>query len=206
MAVHIWDVRNNKAPVRSFNVTDYLEKKLCEVYESETIFDKFDLQVSPDSTQILTGAYNSNAHVIDINTGQNCTIDVKFMEKRGKGVGNFRSYRGKRMTNPNNLPIPQLDMKRKIQLCAWHPKENTFAVAKHNLLFIYTEKRSPLVYPSQLRNNLEQHETLSECSDLMSITSSSDRAPSFGNIINGLPAPLNFSGGSSGGFNTSSDN
>jgi serine/threonine-protein phosphatase 2A regulatory subunit B len=43
IAVHIWDVRNNKAPVRSYSVTDYLEKKLCEVYESELIFDKFDL-------------------------------------------------------------------------------------------------------------------------------------------------------------------
>ena len=43
MLVHIWDVRNNKAPVRSFNVTEYLDKKLCEVYENEAIFDKFDL-------------------------------------------------------------------------------------------------------------------------------------------------------------------
>jgi serine/threonine-protein phosphatase 2A regulatory subunit B len=50
ISVHIWDVRNTKTPYRTFNVTDYLEKKLCEVYESETIFDKFDLQVSPDST------------------------------------------------------------------------------------------------------------------------------------------------------------
>lgn len=66
MAVHIWDVRNNKTPCRTFNVTDYLEKKLCEVYESETIFDKFDLEISPDSSQVLTGAYNSCAHVIDI--------------------------------------------------------------------------------------------------------------------------------------------
>lgn len=33
-------------------------------------------------------------------------------------------------------------MKRKIQLCAWHPKENTFAVARHNLLFIYSERRN----------------------------------------------------------------
>ena len=49
-----------------FNVTDYLEKKLCEVYESETIFDKFDLQISPDSRLVLTGAYNSNFHVIDL--------------------------------------------------------------------------------------------------------------------------------------------
>ncbi len=87
VAVHIWDLRNNKAPYRSFNVTDYLEKKLCEVYESETIFDKFDLQISPDSTQVLTGAYNSNAHVIDIQNSLNCSIDVRFMDKRGKGVG-----------------------------------------------------------------------------------------------------------------------
>lgn len=35
-----------------------------------------------------------------------------------------------------------IDLKKKIQLCAWHPKENTFAVARHNLLFIYSERRS----------------------------------------------------------------
>jgi hypothetical protein len=99
--------------------------------------------------------------VIDINTSQNCTIDVKFMEKRGRGVGSFRPYRGKRITNPNKMEVSHLDIKRKIQLCAWHPKENTFAVALHNLIFIYTEKRSPLVYPPQLRNNFEQHDSLS---------------------------------------------
>lgn len=30
-------------PFKTYSATDYLEKKLCEVYESETIFDKFDL-------------------------------------------------------------------------------------------------------------------------------------------------------------------
>lgn len=43
-----------------------MEKKLCELYETESIFDKFDMQISPDSSMILTGAYNSNVHVIDI--------------------------------------------------------------------------------------------------------------------------------------------
>ena len=47
-------------------MTEYLDKKLCEVYESESIFDKFDLQISPDSSMVLTGGYNSNAHLIDI--------------------------------------------------------------------------------------------------------------------------------------------
>lgn len=68
-------------------MTDYLEKKLCEVYESETIFDKFDLQISPDSRLVLTGGYNSNFHVIDLESKSNTTVDAKFMDKRGKNVG-----------------------------------------------------------------------------------------------------------------------
>ena len=87
LAVHVWDIRNTRSPVRSFNVTDYMEKRLCEVYESEAIFDKFDLQISPDATNVLTGSYNSNAHLIDLVKQTNLTLDVKYMDKRGKNVG-----------------------------------------------------------------------------------------------------------------------
>ena len=79
------------------NVTEYLEKKLCEVYESENIFDKFDLQVSPDSSMLLTGGYNSSVHVIDMKNLTNCNIDVGFMDKRGKNVGTYRAYRGRKV-------------------------------------------------------------------------------------------------------------
>jgi hypothetical protein len=37
---------------------------------------------------------------------------------------------------------PQNDLSQRISMGAWHPKENIFTVAKHNSLFIYTEKRS----------------------------------------------------------------
>ena len=37
---------------------------------------------------------------------------------------------------------PSNDLSQRISMGAWHPKDNTFAVAKHNSLFIYTEKRS----------------------------------------------------------------
>jgi hypothetical protein len=37
---------------------------------------------------------------------------------------------------------PSNDLSQRISMGTWHPKENTFAVAKHNSLFIYTEKRS----------------------------------------------------------------
>ena len=43
-----------------------------------------------------------------------------------------------------NLPnmTPTNDLSERISMGTWHPRENTFAVAKHNSLFIYTEKRS----------------------------------------------------------------
>jgi len=43
LKVNAWDLRNTKSPTKSLLVTDYLDKKLCDVYESESIFDKFDL-------------------------------------------------------------------------------------------------------------------------------------------------------------------
>lgn len=97
LAIQIWDIRNTKAPCKTMNVTDYLEKKLCEVYESETIFDKFDMHISPKSNLVVTGSYNSNVHVIDVEKNTNTTIDVKFMDKRGKNVGYVRPYKGKRV-------------------------------------------------------------------------------------------------------------
>lgn len=97
LSVHIWDVRNNSMPVQTLNVTDYLDKKLCEVYENERIFDKFDLQVSPDSRMVLTGGYHSHAHVIDLQRRINTTIQVQFQDKRGKQCGTPRFYKNKRL-------------------------------------------------------------------------------------------------------------
>lgn len=97
LSVHIWDVRNTKSPVKSLNVNDYLDKRLCEVYENESIFDKFDMQVSPNGQFVLTGSYNANAHVLDLVNQSNWSIDVKFMDKRGKNVGSHRLYRGRRL-------------------------------------------------------------------------------------------------------------
>lgn len=36
---------------------------------------------------------------------------------------------------------PDNDLAKRISIGAWHPRENMFAVAKYNSLFIYTEKR-----------------------------------------------------------------
>ena len=50
---------------------------------------------------VLTGGYNGNVHVIDIKNQTNCQIDVKFMDKRGKNVGTYRAYKGKKVVSQN---------------------------------------------------------------------------------------------------------
>ena len=88
-------------------MTDYLEKKLCNVYENERIFDKFDLQVSPDSRQVLTGSYHGHAHILDLQRHINTTIPVNFMDKRGKQCGVIRTYKNKRVIGsvlPDSMP------------------------------------------------------------------------------------------------------
>ena len=50
---------------------------------------------------VLTGGYNSNVHLIDIKNQTNCQIDVKFMDKRGKNVGSYRAYKGKKVITPS---------------------------------------------------------------------------------------------------------
>lgn len=71
------------------------------------------------------------------------------MDKRGKNVGNYWAYKGKKVvqqkTDANAATKEEpakIDMTQKIKMGAWHPTENTFAVAKYNSLFIYTEKRA----------------------------------------------------------------
>ena len=49
---------------------------------------------------LLTGAYNSNLHVIDIKNQTNCQFDVQFLDKRGKNVGKYKAYKGKKLVNP----------------------------------------------------------------------------------------------------------
>lgn len=45
--------------------------------ENECIFDKFKLAVSPDSNTILTGNYNNNFHLIDVD-GTNTQYQVNY--------------------------------------------------------------------------------------------------------------------------------
>jgi WD40 repeat protein len=114
LTVKLWDIRQtNNKPFLSMHVTDYLEKSLVSLYEDDSIYDRFFLDVSPNSQYLVTGAYNKTAHVVDINGTNNVMMPISFEAKRGKVLSKARKYQ----TNKKLLPLEgagATDFKRKV--------------------------------------------------------------------------------------------
>lgn len=60
MTVKIWDLAMELKPVKTINVHEHLRDRLCDTYENDAIFDKFEVQFSGDNRLVMTGSYNNN--------------------------------------------------------------------------------------------------------------------------------------------------
>ncbi|KAI5951484.1 CDC55 [Candida jiufengensis] len=60
MTVKIWDLAMENKPLKTINVHEHLRERLCDTYENDAIFDKFEVQFSGDNKSIMTGSYNNN--------------------------------------------------------------------------------------------------------------------------------------------------
>lgn len=49
MTIKIWDINMEKKPVRTIHMHDHLQNKLCDLYENDCIFDKFECCMSNDA-------------------------------------------------------------------------------------------------------------------------------------------------------------
>ena len=49
----VWDINMESRPVQTLNVHDYLRPKLCDLYENDCIFDKFEASWSGDGSQVF---------------------------------------------------------------------------------------------------------------------------------------------------------
>ena len=66
MNIRVWDICNPKKPIASIPIQEGYKSKLCEMFESDAIFDKFPLTSSSDGTTLLTGSYNNTFHLFDV--------------------------------------------------------------------------------------------------------------------------------------------
>ncbi|CAL9117856.1 unnamed protein product [Musa textilis] len=71
MTLKLWDINMESGPVATFQVHEYLRPKLCDLYENDSIFDKFDCCLSGDGLHVATGSYSNLFRVFGCIPGSN---------------------------------------------------------------------------------------------------------------------------------------
>ncbi|KAJ1475330.1 hypothetical protein T484DRAFT_1828860 [Baffinella frigidus] len=63
MCLKLWDINMEAKPIRTIYVHEQLRSKLCDLYENDAIFDKFQCAFSNDAKWLMTGSYHNYFHI-----------------------------------------------------------------------------------------------------------------------------------------------
>lgn len=166
MTVKIWDVAMEREPVEVIPVHDNIKQWLCTSYETDSIFDKFGLEVSGDSRSIMTGSYSSNFFIYPNAIGRSRpppdddAMEIDSELELEDDLDGFRPQRERRSRRAPDLDVVTLtadknvfrksdekmrlsrrnkkvDFRKNILHMSWHPFENTVAIAATNNLFMF---------------------------------------------------------------------
>lgn len=155
MSVKIWDINMEREPVKTFSIHEQMRDRLCDTYENDAIFDKFEVVFSGDGKSVMTGSYNNNfmiyPNAVDAKPEDETEILLQadksaFKAKRvgvptALGGSNLlksngtRSPRGispGRGMNVTRRDMDEIDYKKNILHLSWHPFENSIAIAATN--------------------------------------------------------------------------
>jgi serine/threonine-protein phosphatase 2A regulatory subunit B len=148
---------DGRTPLQTINIHDHLRHKLCDLYESDCIFDKFECTFSGDGKHALTGSYNNNFMIYPTGIdggmgmgGQGTEILLQadksaFKAKKTSAAAKKAAAqrggspaRGGRGTPPPSaltrsaVDVDSMDFNKKILHLSWHPYEDTVAIAATN--------------------------------------------------------------------------
>jgi len=126
LTIKIWDINMESQPVRTIKIHDHLRSKLCDLYENDCIFDKFECDVASDTQHLFTGSYNNCFYVYDFDSKQTVQIDAS------KGTVSSSNGKGIEEPNPDNI-----DYAKKCLHVSWHPSDDIVAVGASNNLYLY---------------------------------------------------------------------
>merc|ERR1712065_120429 len=65
LTLKLYDVNMDSQPLRTIHIHEHLSSRLCELYETDSIFDKFEVSVSCDGSSLMTGSYGGLFKVYD---------------------------------------------------------------------------------------------------------------------------------------------
>ncbi|KAG7093678.1 Protein phosphatase PP2A regulatory subunit B [Marasmius oreades] len=144
LSLKIWDINMESRPVKTIPIHDHLRGKLCDLYENDCIFDKFECVWGGDDKHVLTGSYHNYFRIYDVDTLNDVVLQADKSAFKIKKIGNTGPQKlgAKNGARPNGLrdmmSLDTLDFNKKILHASWHPKENTIAIAATNNLFLYS--------------------------------------------------------------------
>ncbi|KAG7763751.1 hypothetical protein KL946_003852 [Ogataea haglerorum] len=140
MTVKIWDIAMESEPIKTINIHEQLRDRLCDTYENDAIFDKFEVQFSGDNKSIMTGSYNNNFMIYQNvvgNSGPEKEIVLQ-ADKSAFKAKKMNSNKRKNLTMMNKMDFDTVDFKKSILHLSWHPNENSVAIAATNNLYIFS--------------------------------------------------------------------
>ncbi|GME90753.1 hypothetical protein B5S31_g5516 [[Candida] boidinii] len=149
MTVKIWDIAMETEPIKTINIHEQLRDRLCDTYENDAIFDKFEVQFGGDNKSIMTGSYNNNfmiyPNAVDPNIDSNKNEIILQADKsafKAKKLGSNNSNSSRRKTGLSMIrkdsDFETIDFKKSILHLSWHPNENSVAIAATNNLYIFS--------------------------------------------------------------------
>lgn len=132
LTLKIWDVNMDSRPLRTIKIHDHLRSKLCDLYENDCIFDKFECGLSSDGSHLMTGSYNNQFNIYDISQPE--VIQSTFIEA---AKGSRQQFLTASTGAPPDFNPENIDLAKKCLHVSWHPTDPLVAVAANNNLFLY---------------------------------------------------------------------
>lgn len=138
MSLRLWDLNMERAPVLVIPVQEHLRNRLCELYENDCIFDKFQCKFSHDGGSLLTGSYNSLFQTYSAADGGGAAVEAS--------VDYVSGMSGRHRFTPEGLsanliacsPASELvDPSRRILHLDSSPHSEVAAVAAGPALYLY---------------------------------------------------------------------
>lgn len=160
LTVKIWDVNMERSPVKTIPIHEHLRPRLCDTYENDSIFDKFEVVFSGDAKNVMTGSYNNNFMIYPSDPEREMEVVLQADKSafKAKKVGVPTPINS--TTSPTNGPggkkggsragspaagaggqggrmrketdADQIDFNKKILHMSWHPFEDSIAIAATN--------------------------------------------------------------------------
>lgn len=148
-----------RQPVKTIPIHEHLRPRLCDTYENDSIFDKFEVVFSGDAKNVMTGSYNNNFMIYPSDPDKEVEVvlqaDKSAFKAKKVGVptpinpaGSPTAANGKKGNSRAGSPAAgvggqggrmkketdadQIDFNKKILHMSWHPFEDSIAIAATN--------------------------------------------------------------------------